>query len=970
MAQFQIIATVLALVGATVPEEALAAFTPVKCVPNADLATFEKQLSTNEQFRDLDIRFEVAKEAFDGTPGAALKLERAAESRHEFLTKNFPKDPVAETGARFNLGLAYRLTGKLDKAITQWRLAYDIEKRHSCRSSPWRDYEFQDNLGLAYAEAGRYYDHELLLLEEVEITSLRRAGGSGGPGEDLLALNASLLAQLANVYLNQGLGEKAEEAAQNALSMWVSSSSSSLASSNERVITTLAEAYLNVDKAPEALALLDQYKGEDEEACVQCVRPFLRAFALEQTGHITEATKILERLFDQYGGPTEGVPDPDDWRAEWLTFAANSLAETLQRNGNEVRAATVLESALSQLGKTKRLRSGYLYADLAYRLARSRLRGVQGRPAAQDLARWTFKWLESARGAKGAPSLVVKPDTPASWQYTILADAEWGQPPNAAPRNAPADVVASLQMTALDPAGDAMVAAALKSRAKTYTGQGSLAALLEEIEGLHNLRTQARLRTLEALNTQGPGDVPEGSSLNEIDIQLADRERTLRDQFPQAYALQSSSPVPAAEIQPLLAEDEALLLVIPAEFGLHRLVLTRTDAVWSRSSLTYDAVEDLTGEVLSGLRSALGSARRIEDGGDGPPAPFPIEAASRLSAAVFSDLEGPLTGKSKLLIVSTGPLSLFPFGALPLSRTPEPGDLTALRGVTWAADRYAIAHLPTLRLLLATRNAQLDPRKTFNRPFIGFGNPLLSSEKDSVGPKREPSRSARAELFRGGLSPSGRAVFNTDLAKQVFSNLPETSREIEGLRSAFGASPDSVYLGRRNTETNAKTADLQDVAVVAFATHGIVADELGNGEAGLIFTPPEEPNDVDDGFLSASEVAQLNMQAEWVILSACNTAVDQAEGPPTGISYLSRAFAVAGGKSVLASLWPVLDSVAPLVTVRSVELMNADPQLDRRGALSRALAEIRNNLAARTEDLPWSHPAAWAPFLLIGDTGM
>ena len=103
-----------------------------------------------------------------------------------------------------------------------------------------------------------------------------------------------------------------------------------------------------------------------------------------------------------------------------------------------------------------------------------------------------------------------------------------------------------------------------------------------------------------------------------------------------------------------------------------------------------------------------------------------------------------------------------------------------------------------------------------------------------------------------------------------------------------------------------ESLDLSTTKVVGFATHGLIAGDLPKlGEPALALTPPKEPTPEDDGLLRASEVTQLKLNADFVVLSACNTAA--ADGTPgaEGLSGLAKAFFYAGARSLLVSHWPV-----------------------------------------------------------------
>jgi len=90
-----------------------------------------------------------------------------------------------------------------------------------------------------------------------------------------------------------------------------------------------------------------------------------------------------------------------------------------------------------------------------------------------------------------------------------------------------------------------------------------------------------------------------------------------------------------------------------------------------------------------------------------------------------------------------------------------------------------------------------------------------------------------------------------------------------------------------------------------FATHGLVAGDLANVvEPALMFSPPETATELDDGLLTASEVAQLDLDADWVVMSACNTAAGASKSAQA-LSGLARAFFYAGARALLVSHWAV-----------------------------------------------------------------
>jgi CHAT domain-containing protein len=120
------------------------------------------------------------------------------------------------------------------------------------------------------------------------------------------------------------------------------------------------------------------------------------------------------------------------------------------------------------------------------------------------------------------------------------------------------------------------------------------------------------------------------------------------------------------------------------------------------------------------------------------------------------------------------------------------------------------------------------------------------------------------------------------------------------------------YLDTDATETTVKHTALENYRVVYFATHGLVAGDVkGLGEPSLAPTLPAQPTELDDGLLTASEVAQLKLNADWVVLSACNTAAGDKPGAEA-LSGLARAFLYAGARALLVSHWSVASDAATM----------------------------------------------------------
>lgn len=454
--------------------------------------------------------------------------------------------------------------------------------------------------------------------------------------------------------------------------------------------------------------------------------------------------------------------------------------------------------------------------------------------------------------------------------------------------------------------------------ARFAAGQGPMAPVVRERQDAQARRQAIDRSLIEAVaRPTGERDRAAEDALRaertRIDQRLDALDARLAKEFPQYAELTSAKPLGIPEVRALLAPDEAMAVYLVRDDDAFLWLIRKDRVQWRRLATDRNGFD----QAVKALRQRLDPATnpRLE--------PVPLDATLSLYRLLLPDAEQNLAGIKHLIVVPDGPLQSLPFGVL---TTAPPDTKDGGKGPTpWLIRDHALSVLPTVASLRALR-AEAGTSKE-REPFVGFGDP---------------------EGLRG-MEP-----------------LPESADELRALARAFKAPPASVKLRAAATETAVKAAPLQRYRVVAFATHGLMAGEFGdNAEPALVLSPPRVPTPDDDGMLTASEVAQLRLDADWVILSACNTAAPDGTPGAEGLSGLAKAFFYAGARSLLVSHWAVASDAAVRLTTGAVGALEKAPGIGRAEALRRSMVALLDD---RT-DPQMAHPMFWAPFVLVGEGG-
>lgn len=478
---------------------------------------------------------------------------------------------------------------------------------------------------------------------------------------------------------------------------------------------------------------------------------------------------------------------------------------------------------------------------------------------------------------------------------------------------------------------------------------------------------------------QGTGDIEAAKKLKTALIfnrsAIMSSESAIKKVFPEYFDFLEPETMDIRTPNDLLKPGEALLMIVPTELSTQVLYFANGRHRWKHTSATPDEIAAAVRRLLWDV-GAPNDASQAEINGwmaeleDEGAYPYSFTQAKFLYGQLYTGLE--LDGIEHIFVVADGPIAGLPQGLLvsdiPKGRSGDPG---TLRHAKWLSDRFSFSVLPSLQTLSFLRKHRPSVDGANLSEFIGIGDPALEGQayrRGSSSGRRGKStfRKRSPKIFRSGAATEGSV--EVDLATlRSMARLPGTAEELTNLWQTFGEPEESLFLREKATETIVKSRAL-DAHVVAFATHGLLAGEIeGTVEPGLVLTPPVRTSSEDNGYLASSEIATLDMNANWVILSACNTASSDGSVDSSSLSGLARSFFFAGAQSLLASHWPVRDDVAARLTVRTVELTRGDSPLTRSAALRQAMKEVRVDPSADSADDTWAHPNAWAPFSMVGD---
>lgn len=471
-------------------------------------------------------------------------------------------------------------------------------------------------------------------------------------------------------------------------------------------------------------------------------------------------------------------------------------------------------------------------------------------------------------------------------------------------------------------------------------------------KAIHALRVQVdKLRDARAKTRQ------------QIEKQFPEYASLIDPRSPSADDVRATLRPGEALVSFYLAQDNSFIWVVPKDGPVH----------FAASPVGAAEIE----QKVNRLRRAL--EPQAETLGDIPA--FDLALAHELYRTLLQPVEAGWKPAKSLFVVSNGALGLLPLSLLPTAPASIDANKAAplfdgYKSVPWLVRSHAVTQLPSTAALKTLRG--LPAGSPSRAPLIGFGDPFFNAEQAAEAASETPLRIASSDpvAVRGAKlkrrnAPQTEGVNSAELGQ--LPRLPDTADELRSVAAAMRADlATSLYLGKSANERIVKQAKLDGYRVVAFATHGLIPGEInGLAQPALALTAPQIADVDGDGLLTMDEILGLKLDADWVVLSACNTGSGAGAGAEAA-SGLGRAFFYAGTRALLLTNWSVHSASARDLVTDLFRRQAADAKLGRAEALRQAMAALLEGPGYQEDGktlFSYAHPIFWAPYSLMGDGG-
>ena len=847
-----------------------------------------------------------------------------------------------------SLGEVLSLAADLPGAETVYRqLLIFVERRFGA------DHEetaaVLNNLGNILVAQGRYGDAEPVLKRAIDTIERKL-----GPDHPLIG---AAVGNLGYAYLEQGLVERARPLLQRTLIV-LEARHGNNSLETAKAVNNLALAELlggwyedSTENFRRAIAIIEKARGPQHPELTNPLNNL--ALAFERLGRGAEGRAPLARAI---AIAEAKLGDGHTRTAELRHGMAKLLGGLGEYDEAQGYLGSVLATLKERLGPDHPRSANVLFTFALFDMQR------KARPPALARLRQLRAIFEKrAALAVSSPSLdataeLRKAEKSFMFHLTALGSAE---------SVGLADVAEAFEVAQLTQLG-AAATAVNRMAARFAAGDGSLAQRARARQDAANrwARADAALtdglglpqdqRDLEAENNWRVQRNNAAERLKALDTELA-RE------FPRYQQLTGVRPMKLAAARALLGPDEVLMTFMTIDEQTAMIATRGGEAQLHIINMGAAELSSLVDRIRRGLDpTQMSDIADLHN--------FDAATAHALYTKLFAPAEDLLKGARHIFVVPDAALTSLPVGVL-LTEAPKTDryEFDAYRYMPWLANRFAISVLPSVSALRSLR--QLAGRPVSRTAMLGIGDPLLADHPNLSGPSPAEMQVNQFTAMRGRGASVPDLFRNNGLADveavKSLPSLPDTKDELEALRKAIGGEASVLLLQDQATEGNLRArTDLADYGILVFATHGLVGGELdGLSEPALVMTPPKVASARDDGLLTASEISTLSLNADWVVLSACNTASGGADGE--GLSGLAKAFFYAGSRALFVSHWPVASDAAVKLTTAMFRAQAQSPGIGKAEAHRRAIAVVM----ADRENPMYAHPLFWAPFVVVGDGG-
>jgi CHAT domain-containing protein len=337
--------------------------------------------------------------------------------------------------------------------------------------------------------------------------------------------------------------------------------------------------------------------------------------------------------------------------------------------------------------------------------------------------------------------------------------------------------------------------------------------------------------------------------------------------------------------------------------------------------------------------------KQLRVGMDQPAAAFDVDDSRRLYDLTLRGVADTLRGAKEFVFAPTGPMLSMPFEVL----LTGPADPNKLAEAPWLMREAPITHVPAPTNFVSLRKVA----RTSKAPNKWFG----------FGDFRKPDPAQIQSGFPGPQCGRDRAALAS------LPLLPGATAELDAVRQIVAARPQDELLGPAFTASQVMNLDLKSYQILHFAAHALLPTDLEClTEAAIVTSPSPGVASKDGWLLTASRLLNLDLDANLVILSACNSGGGDGKSGES-LSGLARSFFFARARSLLVTHWEVSDKVAALLVALTINAMKEKPDIGVTGALRQAQLTLLDQAAAGKLPDAIARPFFWAPFAVIGEGG-